>query len=430
MREHVMKWKYAICELWKHPIMVLLIFIQTVVVFVVLISMVSVIMSRYSRYHEVEKLLSGNGMVGNVMNLQHTDASDLVQTAEQARECLPHGTVAACYKWAYEIEGDEQPIVMTGYDDALWKCHTPSLADGRWFRDSDVESEELEVVIAQKGGAQGKYRVGDSLYMKADMISEMMEDGEEDYEGEHQIALKVVGVIRDGAAILGKGNAAPDTEDYRTLFWNYSGSFEESMYIFGLQDELFRYKMAKAPGWFTIMSGLSFLSWNTEDSEQISENEEYVMTQGLVLSSDNYEKIKNNSISYIFEQVKTLLPVLVTLVIMTILSTACNMAIMLRQGMRHYAVYYINGLSWRECFGLHIRAVCFLEIGILLITFLGIGICRLAGVLKNTVIYIGPWQILCSVCMCLLFGLMSLLVAAGQIRGRTAKDVLREDSVD
>lgn len=430
MKNHVMKWKYAGRELWKHPVMVLLIFVQTVVVFAVLISMVSVIVSRYTRYHEVEKLLAGNGQVGNLKNLQFKDNPNSVQTAKQAQENLPHGTAASCYKWVYEIEGDERPITMIGYDEAMWKCHCPSIADGRWFRDKDTESEELEVVIAQKGGTGGKYRVGDLLYMRPGMISEMMENGGEDHEGDAQIALKVVGIIKEGAAILGTESASPQTADYRSFFWNYNASFEENMYIFGIQDDLYRYKMSKAPGWFTIMDGLAFLSWNTDDSELISKNEEYMMTHGMYTAAYNFDKIRDNSRSYIFEQVKTLLPILVTLIIMTILSTACNMAIMLRQGMRHYAVYYINGLSWRECFGLHIRAVCFLEAGILLLTLLGIGICQLAGVLKSTVIFIGPWQILCCVCMCLLFGLISLLVAAGQIRGKTAKDVLREDSVD
>lgn len=430
MKNHVMKWKYACRDLWKHPVMVLLIFVQTVVVFAVLISMVSVIVSRYTRYHEVEKLLSGNGQVGNIKNLQFKDNPNSIQTAEQAQENLPHGTAAACYRWVYEIEGDEQPIAMIGYDEALWKCHRPGLADGRWFQDSDAESEELEVVIAQEGGSGGKYQVGDLLYMRPGMIRDMMEEGEKDYEGEEQIALKVVGIIREGATILGTESASPETADYRSLFWNYHASFEEKMYIFGIQDDLYRYKMAKAPGWFTIMDGLSFLSWNTEDSELISANEEYMMTNSLSLSSYNYDKIRNNSRTYIFEQVKTLLPVLVTLVIMTILSTACNMAIMLRQGMRNYVVYYINGLSWRECFGLHIRSVCFLEAGILLLTFSGIGICQLTGVLNRTVISIGPWQMLCCSGMCLIFVLMSLLVAAGQIRGKTAKDVLRENSVD
>ena len=430
MKNHVMKWKYAGRELWKHPVMVLLIFIQTVVVFAVLISMVSVIVSRYTRYHEVEKLLLGNGQVGNLKNLQYKDNSDSIQTAKQAEENLPHGTAASCYKWVYEIEGDEQTITMIGYDELLWKCHRPGLADGRWFRDSDTESEELEVVIAQKGGAQGKYRVGDLLYMRSDMISEMLEDGKEDHEGDTQIALKVVGIIKEGAVILGTESASPQTTDYRSFFWNYNAFFEENMYIFGIQDDLYRYKMSKANGWYTMMDGLSFLSWNTDDSELISENEEYMMTHSLYTSAYNFDKIRDNSRSYIFEQVKTLLPILVTLVIMTILSTACNMAIMLRQGMRHYVVYYINGLSWRECFGLHIRAVCFLEAGIFLLTFLGIAICQLAGVLNSTIISIGPWHILCCAGMCLLFVLMSLLVAAGQIRGKAAKDILHEDSVD
>lgn len=425
-----MKAKYAGKELMLHPAMVVLISVQTIIVFVTLLSMVSIIVSRYHRYHEIEGLISGNGRSGHLIYLQHQDGKNNIQTSEQAKKNLPYGKASASYKWAFEIDGDKQEVSMTGYDDGLWKCHEPTMDAGRWFRDEDAKSGELEVVIAQENGAKGKYNVGDKIYMRPEMIGEMLDSGTENHTRENQIYLKVVGIIREGAAVLGTEAASPKTTDYRSYFWNYHWSFEKKMYIFGIQDDLYHYKMQKAPGWYTSMSGLAFLSWDTDDSEKINENEKYLMEHGMFLAFEDFEKIRKNSREYIFEEVKTLLPVLVTLTIMTILSTACNMAIMLRQSIRHYVIYYINGLSWRECFGLHIRALFFLEAGILLVTLLGIGICQAVGLIKSTVISIGFCQVISCICTCLLFSLISLMVAAGQIKGKTAKDVMQEQSMD
>ena len=58
-----MKWRYAWRELWHHPLMMLLIFVQNVVVFAVTVSMISTIVSRYNTYQEISDLVSGNGAV-------------------------------------------------------------------------------------------------------------------------------------------------------------------------------------------------------------------------------------------------------------------------------------------------------------------------------------------------------------------------------
>lgn len=55
-----MKWRYAWRELWHHPLMMLLIFVQNVVVFAVTVSMISTIVSRYNTYREISDLVSGN----------------------------------------------------------------------------------------------------------------------------------------------------------------------------------------------------------------------------------------------------------------------------------------------------------------------------------------------------------------------------------
>ena len=165
-----MKWRYAWRELWHHPLMMLLIFVQNVVVFAVTVSMISTIVSRYNTYREISDLVSGNGAVYTLESYQDYYKNkegewhySCAYTREEVESGLTDAKVQGCYNWGVGIDGDVQDCSLTAYDEALWKCHRPAIAAGRWFSDRDKQTEELEVVIAQKGGKDGRYQVGDTL---------------------------------------------------------------------------------------------------------------------------------------------------------------------------------------------------------------------------------------------------------------------------
>ncbi|RHV04189.1 hypothetical protein DXB96_08275 [Clostridium sp. OM07-10AC] len=102
-----------------------------------------------------------------------------------------------CYNWGVGIDGDVQDCSLTAYDEALWKCHRPAIAAGRWFSDRDKQTEELEVVIAQKGGKDGRYQVGDTLSAEKE-LRDWVNEGDDT-----KISFKVIGIIENGASILG-----------------------------------------------------------------------------------------------------------------------------------------------------------------------------------------------------------------------------------
>lgn len=420
-----MKWRYAWRELWHHPLMMLLIFVQNVVVFAVTVSMISTIVSRYNTYQEISDLVSGNGAVYTLQGYQDVYqsvdgewASKYAYRREDVESGLTDAKVQGCYDWAVEIDGDMQDCSLIGYDEALWKCHQPALAAGRWFSDRDKQTEELEVVIAQKGGVNGKYQVGDTLNAQK-TLKIWINKGDD-----IQISFKVIGIIENGASILGSRPEGNSKEDYRTLFWNYYDYYNDGLYLFGMQSDLLRCKHRHAGAWVEKMSGECFFSWETKDPEVISSNQAKVMKSTEATDTKDYALIRRESKKYIWEQVRMILPILITLCIMTVLSTVCNMAIMVQKSLRNYAVYYINGMSWKKCISIHIFSMILLEGGSFLLVMAGLFLMKFGGALKYTVISPGLWQMAGCLLLCLLFTLFGIGVVRRETHGVSAKQIL------
>ena len=421
-----MKWRYAWRELWHHPLMMLLIFVQNVVVFAVTVSMISTIVSRYNTYREIADLVSGNGAVYTLQNYQDYYqnkegewAYSCAYTREEVESGLTDAKVQGCDNWGVGIDGDVQDCRLNAYDEALWKCHQPALAAGRWFSDRDKQTEELEVVIAQKGGKDGRYQVGDILSAGKE-LKDWVNEGDD-----IQISFKVIGIIENGASILGsKLEERNSKEDYRTLFWNYYDYYNDGLYLFGIQSDLLRCKHQHAGAWVEMMSGECFFSWETEDPEVISSNQAKVMKNATATDTKDYALIRRESKKYIWEQVRMILPILITLCIMTVLSTVCNMAIMVQKSLRNYAVYYINGLSWKKCISIHIFSMILLEGGSFLLVMAGLFLMKFGGALKHTVISPGLWQMAGCLLLCLLFTLFGIGVVRRETHGVSAKQIL------
>ncbi len=413
-----MRWKYIKKEIFCNPIMTTLIAFQTMVIFVVLISMISVIVSRYDKYSELSEFIEQPGLRMNFVYLMDRNNGNLnFDDNKQVEECLSNVEVNGCYTVGNLVEDS----IGIAYDTKLWECHTPAMEKGRWFEKSDEKSEVIEVVIAQKAGVNGKYEVGDYIQPEKEYL--------EAYEGvkDHPMKLQVIGIIKEGASILGAHETTAVHKDYRSCFWNYSSNYEEKIYFFYTHEDVYQYNHKNNCGWLQTNGGLTFINWKEQiSSSEITDNEVYLMENGVSLERTDLEGVQRYSVQYIYEQVKTLLPILTGLILLTLISAISNTAIILRQNARTYAIYYIHGLSWKQCMGIHIGGIAFVEGMVLLITLIGIMIAKFSGVFNSTVISIGVYQLLGCILLVGIFILFGKNVCYQQLGKKTAKDVLRE----
>lgn len=90
-------------------------------------------------------------------------------------------------------------------------------------------------------------------------------------------------------------------------------------------------------------------------------------------------------------QLNMLIPVLIAMIIMIVMSIISSTVIMIRQNLHNYSIYYIMGLTWRQCVIIHAESVLIMQIGIFLFTIFGIAVCEKIGVLDQTVFCLGRW---------------------------------------
>lgn len=111
---------------------------------------------------------------------------------------------------------------------------------------------------------------------------------------------------------------------------------------------------------------------------------------------------------------------------LTLMSIISSTVIMIRQNMHNYSVYYMMGLTWRQCVAIHGASVFIMQFGIFLFTMLCIIICEKIGALDETLFSLGGWQILGCLAVTVLFIVFSFVLSFLLIGKKSAKDILRE----
>ena len=103
---------------------------------------------------------------------------------------------------------------------------------------------------------------------------------------EHPIQVKIIGIVKDGAQLLGTNDDNMDMTDVRRCFWNYSGEYHQLPYMFLIHKDIYNYKMKYAQGLPLMMSGLTFISWDQPSDGKFAEKiDKYFAKNGQITSA-------------------------------------------------------------------------------------------------------------------------------------------------
>ena len=432
-----MKLKYALYEQKRNKLIAALIFVQTAIVLVLLVSILSAIFTRYEKYKPLEHFFQGEGVNMHVNYISGRDGQRYLPFIEASdlENYLRKAHVVSSYnvQISFDIDGTK---AITGtwtptiaYDDELLTAYTPKLEAGRWLKPEDADTDAIEIVLAQ---IKDKYKVGDTILLTA----------HNGVEGEEKLPVpiqaKVVGILADGATPLMREYNPGEYEDFRDYYFPFNKSHAQRSIVFVSKrdirhnNEVYTKQEKKLSEdwdelWPYIMEGTCFIRYEEGISEEdIEYNAHYLTLNGDFYFRRTSAEMRENSRKYIMNQMNMLIPVLIGLVVLTFMSIVSNTVIMIQQNMRTYAIYYMLGMTWRECIAIHSRYVILSQMGTFLFTMVCIAICRKTGVLKKTVFSLGKWQILGCLAMVLLFILFSIVLSYVLIGKRSAKDIMRE----
>ena len=457
-----MIFKYAIREYRSNIIMSLLCLIQAVFLFAIVIGLISVFMIRYSKYKPAREMVEQKGFVCNMVFSSHLNDENegmRVESSEAYEKMLKGAKVYGQYEVGAFIgkapevqvasEGGQYWSNVRAYDDELIQGFQPNMQSGEWLGIASKEKESLEAVVLQ---SSNKYQVGDTIYL----------DNNSETILKTKIPVKIIGIIDRGSDIIYQSNQFGLT-DYRMLFSNMEQEvekLEEISYtntINNFMPEIFfvskknldcvqeRYETEEADKnlsqnyekvlsvenkiFGTELNGITIISIDKNCSEKEFEYNRNKIAQISQFSFlHDLEYIKKNSWFRLLANISELIPVGVGMIVFSVISFVSLSTLLYQKNVRKYSIYYVNGLTWKQVFKIHI-----LYILLIMLMALALGVALIYGVVKLELVDYVAFQIgfsqmagCIAILILLLFSASMMCLSFGN--GKTAKSILREGS--
>lgn len=435
-----MKFKYAIFEQNKNKLMTVLIFFQIVIVLIMLVSIISAITSRYEKYKPLECFFQGDGLNMHMSNLlgrngqrylSFTESSDVEKYLKKA-----HMVSSYYVQMTFDIDNKKEELgtwsPVIGYDDELLSAYIPEMETGRWLRTEDADTDMIEIVLAQK---EDSYKVGDIITLTT---SGVIKDTK-DCKLSEPVQAKVVGILADGASPIMRLTHYGEYSDFRDYYYPFNRDEEERAIVFVSKRDIEHNNKIHAKTeqknlikgetciWPYIISGPCFIQYDKDITQKEKDyNSKYLAVNGRYEFRHTSAEMRENSMEYIMNQMNMLIPILIAMIILTLMSIISSTVIMIRQNMHNYSIYYMLGLTWRQCVSVHGLSVVIMQVGIFLFTMLCVAICEKTGVLDRTVFSLGGWQLLGCLVIIAFFIVFSIVLSFLLIGKKSAKDILRE----
>lgn len=417
-------WKMSKMEIANNPVLCLFIMLQSVVVLTAIWFGVSIYTTRYEKYDAVHDIMGDRGYVINVDHLYQAGENEdnlICEENEEVEALFPGADVGCIYTvWTlmdYDDVWNRYDPNVIAYDDEIAFCYEPDMAEGRWLEEDDNDTLEVEAVITRNSFGIG---VGDELYITTNSIDEPLSQ---------KITVKIVGIVEDNTYIIGSNDNTNDRyEDVRDCYFTYSSEFSNRPYIFFLKDDLrnTENELLGKPAISTMVMGNQFISFGDNLTGEETDYLESVIFSGKCQM--NYymsmEKITKNSKEYIWEQLKEIMPIFVGLLFLVILSVICASAMMTRNQLKNYAVYYVVGLKWKDCIKIQVLQQFILQFVTFLITTATFMLLVFSGRLNDTLFDVGFEQIIACIIYASVCVAVSAIMPFKIINNNTPKHIL------
>ncbi len=399
--------KLGLKNLKSNAFMSVLIILQMIVVFFIIISMTSTVVSRFQYYTPIKELLNSNSYYYYIHNgyspetgSAWTNTSDFSKLIENEKE------IYATYNaWLeYDNNGTLESINTISYDDEFIQLYKPELESGKWFETDYANNNLLPVVVSQNNYG---LNVGDIVSLTCSETNE-------------QISAYIVGKLRDGTKVLDYTIANNQKMNCTNMYKNYFIDIEEKPLFIMPQ------KYLENENIVTQLSGPLIITYNNEASNSEINDNDSIVKNMMTLSAATTNEIKSNSIEYIFEQVQTLLPILISIFIMVLVSAISVSALSAKRQLKNYAVFYICGLKWRDCALINIASATISVIIAMEVSICGITIFKNIF-LSDSVIQVGFFQLISCIGIALIYIILSALLPLQIISNNTPREILKSN---
>lgn len=397
-----MIFKLGLKNLKQNLFMNILIVLQMTTVFVIVIAMISTIVSRFQLYVPIKDKLNSKGYFYYVENAINPETNNTLRTTDELYQLLDNAkSITAVYKpW---INYEDKNIETVSYDDEFIEMFTPEMADGNWFNLDKESNDYIQLVVSEN--LYG-LKTGDKIFL--------------DCFGS-EIKAEIIGVMKDNAKTIGFTISNNGKYDCRNTYLNYCYDIEQKPLFIFAQKEL-KDKMVTMQ-----LNGPVFVTYDTTVDDSVIESNTEIMKKMTTLSITVLSEMKDNSLDYIFEQIYTLLPILICVLILTLVGAMSISALAAKKQLRNYAVYYICGLKWKQCGWINCYSSFICAFSSFFLSIIITVIIKRTEILGETVIEIDFWQIIGCFITVLIYILLSMLLPLKIIGNNTPNQVLKSN---
>ena len=308
-------------ELFKRNIIVnILISLQVAIVFALIIIFTSAVMERSEYFSVCRDELSSSGVV-----IESSSADIIMRNEDEVLDVFTEATnVTGIKSIGLNTEDYEFQSIAKIYPDDIMDIIPPRLEKGNYPK---YNSDFIECLAADGFGLN----VGDVL--------ELYDDNQEKYK------VKVCGIISFNQYIYGKGvpGLYENHGDYRDLCYLFTKSSGDKPFFITTQSIAEKFKINSA---FRYDSSIIVnFPENMYDSDTL---EQMAYDYGFEIIGNN-DSLYKGSTEYVNEQLYTLMPLSVIILILTIFTAITSSMIIIMKNQKNFAIFCLCGATWRYC---------------------------------------------------------------------------------
>lgn len=404
-----MLFKLGLKNIKQNLLMNILTIIQMSVAFVILISIISTIVSRFAFYTPFKEFMNSKGNYYNMINVINPDTGVTLRTTDEISNMIEgeKEVIAEYTVFLEDIDNEQTDDEILhdnyiSYDDKFAELFTPELESGHWF-DFNNSSETVPVVVTNNPYG---LKTGDKLFLGLDGIG---------FDAE------IIGVIKDNTKIIDTSLRPHDKLDFRNLYHDYSLEREGRATFIMLQKDLIDKPVIMQ------LNGNMLITYNDDVSDEQIEQNNQILKKLRVQYFDNAENMKINSLEYIFSQIRTLIPIFISVFILTMVGAISISALSAKRQIKNYAIYYVCGLKWKHCALINCCSSLICISCSFILSLISILIIQQTDLFGRTVIELGMWQITGCIIVVLIYIILSMILPLQIIGRNTPNQVLKSN---
>lgn len=406
---------YALKSLKKEIVVNMLNVIQLAAVIVTTTIMISSVLMRYQYYIPFSDVLQSNGILCNFSPPANYDPEKNQDpfkyiADEEIKHFLPDAeTVISCnYGPCWFVDQLGEPLETNSaiimYDDDIIERFEPEIKNGRWLNKSK-DANCIEGVISENDLG---IEVGDTIRIACFSLEES--DSFQD--------VLIIGKLPENAKIVGywRGDSSKKDVNISSLYGTASFATEQQAVLL-LSSKYLSENTTVLQGIF----GPALITFPQDYPQEKVEQARQLLVDYNCRNSYMLSEIKSNSLSYIFEHINNLLPIIIVLLIMVIVSSISSSALSTRRGIKSYAIFYIVGLEWKKCILINlIQSVIILLCSV---TISAISLLILSGAGIGLKLFINSGTILGAALISIFYIIISMIMPIVMLSGTTPKQI-------